>query len=128
VLEPRSCSKASPNPPIPAKAQSGPRRCAPTERARALRFHRAAFRRASGRIRAEIGRAAGLVDRFSGSAGTAVVLAGRAAIFVDGRYTLQVGDQVDTAVFEPVSILETSVADWLKANTAEGQRIGYDPG
>jgi Xaa-Pro aminopeptidase len=64
---------------------------------------------------------------FSGSAGTAVVLADKAAIFVDGRYTLQVGDQVDTAVFAPVSILETSVGDWLKANTAQGHLIGYDP-
>src|SRR5688572_11052246 len=64
---------------------------------------------------------------FSGSAGTAVVLAAQAAIFVDGRYTLQVRDQVDAAVFEPVSVIETSVADWLKANAPEGSRIGYDP-
>jgi Xaa-Pro aminopeptidase len=64
---------------------------------------------------------------FSGSAGTAVVLAVKAAIFVDGRYTLQVRDQVDAAVFAPVSVIETSVADWLKANASEGQRIGYDP-
>jgi Xaa-Pro aminopeptidase len=46
---------------------------------------------------------------------------------VDGRYTLQVRDQVDTAVFEPVSVLETSVGEWLKANAADGARIGYDP-
>lgn len=64
---------------------------------------------------------------FTGSAGTAVVLADKAAIFVDGRYTLQAREQVDTAVFEPVAIMETSVADWLKANSAAGQRIGYDP-
>jgi len=64
---------------------------------------------------------------FTGSAGTAVVLADRAAIFVDGRYTLQVRGQVDTAVFEPVSVLDMPVSDWLKAQTCEGQRIGYDP-
>ncbi|MDQ3559778.1 MAG: aminopeptidase P family protein, partial [Pseudomonadota bacterium] len=64
---------------------------------------------------------------FAGSAGTAVVLADRAAIFVDGRYTLQVRDQVDVAVFEPVPVMETSVADWLKANSSNGSRIGYDP-
>src|SRR5688572_12754286 len=64
---------------------------------------------------------------FSGSAGTAVVLADRAAIFVDGRYALQVRDQVDTSVFEPVSVMETSVADWLKAQASAGHRIGYDP-
>ena len=64
---------------------------------------------------------------FSGSAGTAAVLADKAAIFVDGRYALQVRDQVDPAVFEPVSVLETSVGDWLRANIVGGQRIGYDP-
>src|SRR6056297_1481578 len=37
---------------------------------------------------------------FTGSAGVAVVLQDQAAIFVDGRYTLQVRDQVDTSVFE----------------------------
>ena len=64
---------------------------------------------------------------FAGSAGTAVVLADKAAIFVDGRYTLQVREQVDPAVFTPVAVMETSVADWLKANLSAGQRIGYDP-
>jgi hypothetical protein len=55
------------------------------------------------------------------------VLGDKAAIFVDGRYTLQVRNQVDTAVFEPVAVHEIPVADWLKANAMEGQRIGYDP-
>ena len=64
---------------------------------------------------------------FSGSAGTAVVLADRAAIFVDGRYSLQVRDQVDREIFEPISTVETPLADWLKAHAAAGQRIGYDP-
>jgi Xaa-Pro aminopeptidase len=64
---------------------------------------------------------------FAGSAGTAVVLADRAAIFVDGRYTLQVRNQVDPIVFDPVAVAETSVADWLKTNASKGQRIGYDP-
>ncbi len=45
---------------------------------------------------------------FTGSAGLAIVLADRAAIFVDGRYTLQVRDQVDTKVFEPIDSGETS--------------------
>ncbi|HEX2255201.1 MAG TPA: aminopeptidase P family protein [Afifellaceae bacterium] len=64
---------------------------------------------------------------FTGSAGTAVVLADRAAIFVDGRYTLQVQSQVDTNAFQPVSVLETSPSDWLKAHAGKGMRIGYDP-
>src|SRR6185503_16010173 len=58
----------------------------------------------------------GWLTGFSGSAGTAIVLTDRAVIFVDGRYTLQVRNQVDLAVFEPVAVMETSVADWLKAN------------
>ena len=63
---------------------------------------------------------------FAGSAGTAVVLAERAVIFVDGRYTLQVREQVDTGLFEPVAVMETSVAEWLKRET-KGLTIGYDP-
>jgi len=64
---------------------------------------------------------------FGGSAGTAVVLADKAAIFVDGRYTLQVREQVDTNVFSPVAVMETSVAEWLKKNAGKGAKIGYDP-
>ena len=63
---------------------------------------------------------------FSGSAGNAVVLADKAAILVDGRYTLQVRSQVDLAVFEPVSSVETSLAAYLKREAA-GKRIGFDP-
>ncbi|HEY9056762.1 MAG TPA: aminopeptidase P family protein [Aurantimonas sp.] len=63
---------------------------------------------------------------FSGSAGVAVVLAERAVILVDGRYTLQVRSEVDLAVFEPVSSVDTSLADFLKA-AAPGRRIGFDP-
>ena len=64
---------------------------------------------------------------FTGSAGTAVVLPAKAAIFVDSRYTLQVRDQVDCDVFEPVPVMQTPVATWLKANATAGMRIGYDP-
>lgn len=64
---------------------------------------------------------------FSGSAGLAVVLAEKAAIFVDGRYTLQVREQVDTAAFEPLHITDSPPHDWIAANLAEGARLGYDP-
>ena len=63
---------------------------------------------------------------FGGSAGTAVVLADEAAIFVDGRYTLQVRDQVDARFYAYESVPQTSVAAWLGVHTAEGARIGYD--
>jgi len=64
---------------------------------------------------------------FSGSAGAAVVLGDRAAIFVDGRYTLQVRKQSDDAYFEYQDIVETSVDSWLVKNAPAGARIGYDP-
>ncbi|OAN61599.1 aminopeptidase P family protein [Sphingomonas sp. TDK1] len=64
---------------------------------------------------------------FQGSAGTAVVLPQEAAIFTDGRYTLQVRQQVSAAQWEYVGVPATSVADWLGAHAPNGGRIGYDP-
>jgi Xaa-Pro aminopeptidase len=64
---------------------------------------------------------------FQGSAGSAVVLPEQAAIFVDGRYTLQVRQQVSASEWSYQSVPETSVTDWLKDNAAKGARIGYDP-
>jgi Xaa-Pro aminopeptidase len=64
---------------------------------------------------------------FEGSAGSAVVLPEEAAIFVDGRYTLQVRQQVDGKHWSYESVPETSVADWLKGHASKGARIGYDP-
>ena len=64
---------------------------------------------------------------FEGSAGAAVVLPEAAAIFVDGRYTLQVRDQVDGEHWSYQSVPETSVAEWLKGQAGQGARIGYDP-
>jgi len=64
---------------------------------------------------------------FQGSAGSAVVLPEEAAIFVDGRYTLQVRDQVDAAHWRYESVPQTSVAAWLGVHAPEGGRIGYDP-
>ena len=64
---------------------------------------------------------------FEGSAGSAVVLPQEAAIFVDGRYTLQVRSQVDANHWSYQSVPETSAADWLKEHAPQGGRIGYDP-
>src|SRR5678815_3633372 len=64
---------------------------------------------------------------FQGSAGSAVVLPEEAAIFVDGRYTLQVRSQVDGKDWSYQSVPETSVTDWLKDHAAKGASIGYDP-
>jgi len=64
---------------------------------------------------------------FQGSAGSAVVLPADAAIFVDGRYTLQVREQVDGSHWQYQSVPQTSVAAWLGDNVGQGARIGYDP-
>ncbi|KMO11960.1 aminopeptidase P family N-terminal domain-containing protein, partial [Methylobacterium indicum] len=64
---------------------------------------------------------------FTGSAGTAIVLADKAALVVDGRYTLQAAEQVDTAIVTPVPLAETSVEAWIEANLPAGGVLAYDP-
>src|SRR3954449_8406342 len=64
---------------------------------------------------------------FTGSAGVAIVLMERAALFVDGRYTLQARSQTDTGVFEVVLISEQTPEAWMEANVPTGARVGYDP-
>jgi Xaa-Pro aminopeptidase len=64
---------------------------------------------------------------FEGSAGSAVVLPEEAAIFVDGRYTLQVRQQVSPTEWSYQSVPETSTTQWLEEHAPEGGRIGYDP-
>jgi Xaa-Pro aminopeptidase len=66
------------------------------------------------------------ISGFTGSAGLAIVLADRAAVFSDGRYTLQLQSETDGAVWERRHILEEPPEAWLKTN-APGQKIGYDP-
>ena len=69
----------------------------------------------------------GWATGFTGSAGAAVIFPDKAAIFVDGRYTLQVRDQVDASVFEIRDLVEGGVPAYLEAAAAKGQVIGYDP-
>jgi Xaa-Pro aminopeptidase len=68
----------------------------------------------------------GWLTGFGGSAGTAVVLKDRAAIFTDGRYTVQVRDQVDGNFYEYVAVAETKPHEWIAANASAGSKIGYD--
>lgn len=63
---------------------------------------------------------------FTGSAGAAVVLTDKAAMFVDGRYTLQVRAQVDGKLFAYKRLEDAGVATWLSEEAA-GLNIGYDP-
>ncbi|WP_294394628.1 aminopeptidase P family protein [uncultured Sphingomonas sp.] len=64
---------------------------------------------------------------FQGSAGSAAILPAEAAIFVDGRYTLQVREQVSAEQWSYLSVPQTSVAAWLGEHAPTGARIGYDP-
>ena len=64
---------------------------------------------------------------FTGSAGMAVVLIQKAAVFVDGRYTLQATKQVDTAAWEVASLIDPPPESWIAANLAAGDRLGFDP-
>jgi Xaa-Pro aminopeptidase len=63
---------------------------------------------------------------FGGSAGSAVVLTDKAAMFTDGRYTLQVRNQVDGGLYDYVAVPGTSTTDWVAAHANAGDRIGYD--
>jgi len=63
---------------------------------------------------------------FSGSAGAALVMADRAAVFVDGRYTLQVRSQVDGDIFAYEDLLELGLAGWIEEHGRKGETIGYD--
>ncbi len=67
------------------------------------------------------------ITGFTGSAGTAVVLAERAAVFVDGRYTLQAASEVDPALFELRHLVEQPPERWLAEALPPGALLGYDP-
>jgi Xaa-Pro aminopeptidase len=64
---------------------------------------------------------------FTGSAGLAIVLAERAALFVDGRYTLQAAHQVDTGLFEIHHLVDEPASKWLGTALKQGMVVGYDP-
>jgi Xaa-Pro aminopeptidase len=69
----------------------------------------------------------GWLTGFTGSAGLAVVLMEKAAIFVDGRYTLQVRNQTDTNLFETLDVTNDGAGHWIEANLPKGAKLGYDP-
>jgi len=64
---------------------------------------------------------------FTGSAGIALVLKSHAYVFVDGRYTVQAGQQLDPHVFEVVDLIASPPSKWLAAQAGKGMRIGFDP-
>jgi Xaa-Pro aminopeptidase len=64
---------------------------------------------------------------FAGSWGLAILMRDRGAIFVDGRYTIQVRKQVDTSIFTPRHLVEEPPAEWLEKELKPGEVVGYDP-
>ena len=64
---------------------------------------------------------------FTGSAGLAIVLSERAAIFTDGRYQLQIRAEVNAARFEIRHSIEEPAEAWLAEALRPGDRIGFDP-
>src|SRR6187455_338143 len=57
---------------------------------------------------------------FTGSAGVAIVLSDKAAIFVDGRYTIQARSEVDADLFSHEHLIETPPSKWLGAQLHPG--------
>ena len=64
---------------------------------------------------------------FSGSAGLAVLGRRGAGLFVDGRYTIQARDQVDTSIFEILQAPDQKLSDWLAKHLPKGGAVGFDP-
>jgi Xaa-Pro aminopeptidase len=64
---------------------------------------------------------------FTGSAGVAIVLTREAAVFVDGRYTLQAGKQVDGKAWRVEPLVDPPPEDWLAKHLGAGDRLGFDP-
>jgi len=64
---------------------------------------------------------------FAGSWGLAILTLRSGAIFVDGRYTLQVRQQTDTSLYQPHHLVEDPPAAWIETNLETGDRLGFDP-
>jgi Xaa-Pro aminopeptidase len=67
------------------------------------------------------------ISGFTGSAGAVIVTRERAAIFVDGRYTVQVRQQVSPELFEYCRLAEDPQAEWLAQALPRGARVACDP-
>ncbi len=67
------------------------------------------------------------VTGFTGSAGAAVVLTAHAALFVDGRYTLQAETQTDKTIFSIEHLVEHPPEKWIEEKLERGAKLGYDP-
>jgi Xaa-Pro aminopeptidase len=66
------------------------------------------------------------ISGFTGSAGMTIVLDNKAVVMSDGRYTIQLKQQIDPGLFETADSVKTPPSEWLAAN-AKGKTVGYDP-
>src|ERR1700712_3193654 len=64
---------------------------------------------------------------FTGSAGLAIVMSREAAVFVDGRYTLQAAKQIDRKAWSVEPLVDPSPESWLTTHLKNGDRLGFDP-
>lgn len=64
---------------------------------------------------------------FSGSAGMAAITKRQAALFVDGRYTIQAAQECDASIYEFPGLARTKLAEWLTAHLGTGATVGFDP-
>src|SRR5215831_1106999 len=64
---------------------------------------------------------------FTGSAGTAIVLADKAVLLVDGRYTLQARQQADETLFAIANTADQRPEAWIETNLPPGGAFAYDP-
>ncbi|MGY4481567.1 hypothetical protein ACVWWR_000758 [Bradyrhizobium sp. LM3.2] len=64
---------------------------------------------------------------FTGSAGLAVALTHEAALFVDGRYTIQAAKQVDARAWAVESLIDPPPESWVSTHLRAGDRLGFDP-
>lgn len=67
------------------------------------------------------------ITGFTGSAGVAIVMRDRAAIFVDGRYQVQVREEINAGVFTIEHFYDAPLKDWLRKNLRAGERVGFNP-
>ncbi|WP_261816290.1 aminopeptidase P family protein [Vibrio gallicus] len=67
------------------------------------------------------------ISNFTGSAGATVITKDKAAIFVDGRYTVQVTKQTPESIFEYQHLIETPPLEWALSKLKQGSKIGFDP-
>jgi Xaa-Pro aminopeptidase len=64
---------------------------------------------------------------FTGSAGMAILCQDQAALFVDGRYTVQANQEVDQKIFTLNHLIDYPPSQWIKDKLSAGFRLGYDP-